>query len=331
MSNIALESPAVSRVVLALAITLPTLLGYAIALGLISSINAVLHAFFRFTEDAVGNTIGWIPGVNKWVHSKIEAAEHKATDRLGDACHALEGRVADAFHASADQVLSIGHEIYGLSIAVWQITHFLHSWGHPSVARNAQLNYVKDATTTRKQTRNNTRDLARLRKSLWGAAAGLAGLNIGALLRRLDWFHHHTQKQIHALQGGYALPGTQALPHDYAPTRERAKTAEREHESTWDRLNDLAHKVTLPLSAALVVTAIAKLGFDWIRCSKLRRFGPRICNIDGSLLDTLLLGTAAIFGTISLVTMAEAMVELEDELVPLVLAGFSEFRGVDLS
>lgn len=331
MGNYALESPAASRVVVALAITLPTLLGYAIAFGLISIVNAFLHAFFHFAESVAGAVVGWFPGANKWVKGKIEAAEHKATDRLGDAAHNLEGRVADAFHASANQVHSIGHEIYGLSIALWQMSHFLHSWGHPSLMRerNATLDRQQKANLERAKT--NARNQAKLKKALWGTAAGLAGLNVGATFKRLASQHAHTQKQIHAIHGGYALPGAVPIPRDYPSTRERAKTAERTNESLWDRVNDIGRKLTLPLSAALVVTAIAKLGFDWIRCSKLRRFGPRICNIDGSLLETLLLGTTAIFGAISLVTMAEALLELEDELVPLVLAGFREFDGVDLS
>src|SRR5439155_19408596 len=103
-----------------------TAFGWAIAFGICAVSLYVLRGLFAFSEGTAGALIGWIAGVNKWVNSKLEHAEQKLTHWVGQAAASSEQRMADAFHASANELQSIGHEIYGQAIAYWQLAHWVY-------------------------------------------------------------------------------------------------------------------------------------------------------------------------------------------------------------
>lgn len=69
----------------------------------------------------------------------------------------------------------------------------------------------------------------------------------------------------------------------------------------------LAARLTEAAAAGLVIAALARIGATWLRCSKVRQAGERVCGMDTDLLDALIADTALILGTVSIVEFAEGM------------------------
>jgi hypothetical protein len=61
------------------------------------------------------------------------------------------------------------------------------------------------------------------------------------------------------------------------------------------------------LASLLIGGVLAKIGMTWLRCSNVQRFGRHVCGIAPKVLEDLLLGLTAIFGTLSLVELAKQM------------------------
>lgn len=75
------------------------------------------------------------------------------------------------------------------------------------------------------------------------------------------------------------------------------------------RIGRLEGLLTIAGLTALVAAVLTRLGAGWVRCSKVGRVGRAICGVEESLLDTLLVDTLAVFGTLSLVEFAHELQE----------------------
>jgi hypothetical protein len=69
------------------------------------------------------------------------------------------------------------------------------------------------------------------------------------------------------------------------------------------RVDELAKRVSPAALAGIVAASV--LGIGWLKCSNVGRVGRRVCGLDSAILDGLLAGLLAVFGTIGLVTFAE--------------------------
>jgi hypothetical protein len=92
-----------------------------------------------------------------------------------------------------------------------------------------------------------------------------------------------------------------------------------------DGLDALRHglgRVTRILTPAgivgLIAAGLAALKLGWLKCGNVRRAGEHVCGMDADALETLLLGTVAVFGTVSLLEFAREMEGLMDEITPAV-------------
>lgn len=108
----------------------------------------------------------------------------------------------------------------------------------------------------------------------------------------------------------------------------RIKRAERDIEALWKKVRSLSLRTGLVVGAAIVGTALARMGLGWIRCSRVKRAGRQLCGMNDSLLDALLAEALMITAAISIVTLAEECLDAEGLLLEGVLAGFSEFRDL---
>src|SRR5262245_52283767 len=121
-----------------------TLFGWSIAFGICTISVYMLRGLFSFTEVTVGTLIGWVPGVGKWVNSKLEKAEQKLTHWVGSAAISSEVHMAAAFHGTAITVESIGHEIVGQSIAIWHLAQWTsHVAWHAALGNATTARYAK--------------------------------------------------------------------------------------------------------------------------------------------------------------------------------------------
>lgn len=120
---------------------------------------------------------------------------------------------------------------------------------------------------------------------------------------------------VAAYAGGFALPRLGSIPREVDTLKAKVGTLEK------------------ALGAVAVGTIagvlLGKLGMGWLRCSNVSKVAKSLCRLDTALLDALLLGTAVIVSSVSLVEWAELMLSVEDELVAGITGGFRELRGIE--
>jgi hypothetical protein len=68
-------------------------------------------------------------------------------------------------------------------------------------------------------------------------------------------------------------------------------------------LRNLERSIAGVSALALVGTALARLGLNWIRCRRVGRVGKAVCGMDSQLLGALLADATLIIGTISIVEL----------------------------
>jgi hypothetical protein len=94
-----------------------------------------------------------------------------------------------------------------------------------------------------------------------------------------------------AVAGGLAIPRLGQLERDLAAAKAR--------------LGKIVKTLTPAGVLGLVLSAVAALDLGWTRCANVKKVGKGVCGLSPSLLDDLLLGLVSIFGTLSLVELAE--------------------------
>lgn len=107
---------------------------------------------------------------------------------------------------------------------------------------------------------------------------------------------------------------TFAIPGIYAPAIPRVPAIERTLHGIDEKLRDALKKVSPLALAGAVVIALGRLGLGQLRCRNVTKYAKDFCGIAPKVLEDLLLGLTAIFGTLSLVSLAEQMRGLVSEL-----------------
>jgi hypothetical protein len=147
--------------------------------------------------------------------------------------------------------------------------------------------------------------------------------------------HHLTQRLAHFARGidrlltHRVLPAIRHLEHAVDVTIPRALGRIRTRVGTLE--HDLAHPSRAWLKRlarsmwavalfGLLIRTLAKR-FPWLFCRKVKTVGNRLCGLDQDLLNSLLLDTILISGTISVVEFAKDLQAVESAAVDL-MAGF---------
>jgi hypothetical protein len=95
---------------------------------------------------------------------------------------------------------------------------------------------------------------------------------------------------------GLTLPKPAAIPGDIT----------RGLDSLWKESKRVAKVLTPAGIVGLVAgSVLARMGLSWLKCGNVEKTGKRICGLNTGILDSLLAGLVAVFGTIGLVTFAE--------------------------
>lgn len=135
------------------------------------------------------------------------------------------------------------------------------------------------------------------------AAAALVKLipfPLGQLWGVIGWLIHHFKGIVHAVEhavGEVVHPGRlwKDVTVPFGRTIAQLKK--------WRRT--LLWLGAFTGASALVSHALLKMGLNWIRCKNVGKTGKAICRAPTKWLENLLLGTVAIFGTISLRVFAK--------------------------
>jgi hypothetical protein len=100
-----------------------------------------------------------------------------------------------------------------------------------------------------------------------------------------------------------ATAGAVVIPGVLWGTLPRLRGLERWRNRTGARLRTLERGIAGVSAVALVGTALARLGLNWIRCRRVGRVGKAVCGMDSNMLGALLADATLIIGTISIVEL----------------------------
>jgi hypothetical protein len=146
-----------------------------------------------------------------------------------------------------------------------------------------------------------------------------------ATVPRVEGITRVVTHRVTVIEHAVAVPDVGALPRVIP----RVGRLEREVTDGLARLRDFARRFGPAAALATVAVAVARLGFGWVRCSKVGRVGKRLCGINEGLLDSLLADALLIAGAISIVTLARAALAAEDEIIGYVRRSVRELHDVD--
>lgn len=203
---------------------------------------------------------------------------------------ALQKRTALWFHAAAELSWQLGHTIAHNATTTLGGFETLTKVKVPKLvrARTAALAATLSgvAVGVRSGERERTRDHVNTARFLRWLATTLAGA-----IATLELILRHA--------GTLALPAPVALPR----ARDRALS-----DAITARFGKLLRAVRPGVWAGLIAAPVLWIltrRIPWFQCRNVDKLGRRLCGMNGSLLDALLLDTLAIVGTLSLIEFVE--------------------------
>lgn len=138
-----------------------------------------------------------------------------------------------------------------------------------------------------------------------------------ALERQIAALPHTVPKfVVHTVPAVVKPPLVKVLHEAVAIPWPRIGRLEREGATLGHRIDKLARRVTPTALVAATVLALSKVGAQWTRCSRSKKWGKTVCGMDDSLLESLIADTLLVVGTISLVEFAEGLQAGLGEVTP---------------
>lgn len=307
---------------------LTVLVALIVALGLVMVAKYLTGALFSGVKTVAEITVGWVPWVGKKVTGGVDKLSHRVISFMADAATGVEAEVAAAWHVLAHRIAGVGVELAHVSLAVYHLGQWIHEHVHPHSTNATVANQGARLRTVERKVERVTvtvRDTAKpLAHPETGAIAQGVRAGTRGMAGELDRLDSWTRSHVAALESQVAI----AIPGTLEGLRGDVGILERGWE--WTRRQVRRHERLLGAGAftAGLAFALSRLGIGWARCTNVRNVGRSLCGMNPDLLDTFLLDALAIVGTISIVTLAEELLAVEDVLVGGVKAGFSELRGV---
>jgi hypothetical protein len=259
---------------------------------LVTLLTRLAHPQGSFITRAALKVVSLAAGGVLWIVNQVDHAVSKA-----------------ASHASA----AVAHWFHG--IAAW-LTHVF----------TAAEDFALDVAHGFERLVEHTipREIRAATRPLWRGIDALEH-DLSRLIARLRAF----ERGIDRLITTRILPAIRAAEHAIAVTipRElghiRSRVGQLEHDLThpsraW--LKRLAASLWGVALFGLLIRTLARR-FPWLFCRKVSGVGRRLCGLDQGLLDSLLMDTVLIAGTISVVEFAKDLQAIEKPAVDL-MAGF---------
>ena len=287
------------------------LCGLIVALGLIYSGKAYVD-FFAWAVHKLG---GRIPIIGNWISGKLVGVLQQLSNKLGGVAEGIGAKVAQNWHYLTTVVDRIGWTIFHTALAAERLYAYVTVqyplsqawlWGKRAYALARGLGH--DVTRVVHRTTIVVKEAAHPGSTALGK--GVQALT-QPLRREVTALERATAHRLAVLAAAVADLGGQVAgwPHAAAGAGVGSLRGIR------TRLRGLERATVGAGAAALVGAALAALGVSWIRCRNWRRAGKQVCQMDTSLLDSLLAGAVLVVGAQSVVRFADAMLAVEDEMV----------------
>jgi hypothetical protein len=285
-------------VLLALIVLVGLSYGYRYTLGaLLQTLVAALDAIRLPHAFGIGGQR--IFGV---VADGIEKLDHTIRHYLGRGVEDMQAAWNSCVSYTATAVNWIGKEIASLSHDTAQAVEGLATVQVPRWVKNrlaaglAAIAVLKAEVLTLEHEAlhhiaNVTNVFPQKVRVVYRAIAKPAISAVPKAISKLDW-----------ITPAIALPDISAVPKAIPGI----KALERDFGAVKDRLKSVARTLTPAGIVGLVAAAtLATLGLGWLKCSNVGKVGRRVCGLNSQILDSLLAGLVAVFGTIGLVVFAE--------------------------
>jgi hypothetical protein len=270
-------------VLLALVTLIGLRFGYTYSLG-----KVLLAAASMFASIAIHTPFGtWHP--LGFAADALRSLDHTVQHALGRGIADMQAAWNAAASYTAHAFGWIGREIASISHDTAQAIEGLHVTQITNVYRRVapRVDYRVGA--------------------LAAAVAALTARVTGLDERVASWAKHKVIVVEHAI----AVPNVGAIPR----TIPRVGGLERELDAVAGKVRSLGKRLAPAALAGLVVAAIGRLGFGWVRCSKVGRAGRTLCGMNQDLLESLLFDTLLIVGSISVVEFAKELQAVEGAAV----------------
>jgi len=299
--------------VVLLAVPLAIILTALVAYGMAFLSRSVSGGFVGWLEGTIGQAAALITvplqyalQLTKWLTHQLGA--HFAGVEWGAVTWLSS--LTDAIGYSAKSIAGIAYDLHDFSrwLVLTEIPKLVHSL--PTEAGKA-VTYV----TKRVQTIERTVvKLPGLTKAQIRAAVAVA--IPGVILRDanlLEWLRKHLKALERAAAGaaGAALGDVLHWERGVGGRLNRDLTGVRH------RIGRLEKLLTASGAAALVVAGLAKLGLQWVRCSRVGQVGKALCGAPQSVIDNLLSLLVDVFVVTNICEVIGLLEKAADEFSPL--------------
>lgn len=304
--------------------TLTALCLLIVALGV-----ALLGArLFELFFGGIRSGLQKIPLFGRFISKPVMWVEQRVNSFMSQVVSNLQAAVSETWHATAFLIRWGLRETVGLTEWAARLTWYVTTrYSLPAIAARVGWAIGKQAADAAWNSLTRTR-VEKIYTTVTHPEQGRIGAAIKTAVRpvaaNLRAFERWTVARIGALEHAIEV----AIPGTLGGLRTRVKRDEALLERAWRWIRRHEGRLAGIGAVALVTAALARAGASWIMCRNWRTAGRGVCRLDPSLLDTFLLDALAIFGTISIVELAEALLAVEDEVVAGIKRGVTELSDV---
>jgi hypothetical protein len=292
--------------IVALGILAICLFLFACRAAWVSTFGALLESLARMFDGAkIGYTVfgrGFHIGF-QFAANYLRAIDRTALRLLGEGITATQHAALSLFHWTAYYIEGIGRAMGDMAesfaqdvayIARWTIHEVITAALHPLASKVAWIIH-------------HLEHLARNPTTI-----------VRPITRIIDPRVARLEAQVQQLAQAVAAAGAAVIPPSIHVTIPSLPGIRDGLEALQHGLGRVTRILTPAGIVGLIAAGLAALKLGWLKCGNVRRVGERVCGMDNDALESLLIGTVAVFGTVSLIEFAREMEGLMDEITPAV-------------
>lgn len=284
---------------------------FVVALGLTIGAMHIADAFF----GVAGGLIGKIPIAGGWAEGKIEKVGQRINSRLGLLAVKLERGVGRSWHAAAGMIDWTFDIMWDTAKTVAHLGWYIESRMPVPLLIAKVAHLLQRLREAEGEAAAAVRRIRTVERVIYKPAEGVIGAGVKTLTKPLRIDIAGLRARVRALERTITRTVAVELPGQIAGAREAAEAARRALGRLWERVRRHERALVGLGAAALVLTALQRIGATWLRCSNWRKAGRAVCRMDTDGLDLLLAGTLVIVGGISIRELAYALQAVTGEVV----------------
>lgn len=271
-------------VVAPLAIDLLVIVACLGALAILLSAKYLAQALVSIVRKVAGR----LPLIGRLFAAGADYVERKIVDSLSDAINGTEGVIGAFWHAAGNLLASIGHELYGLAVALDRFGAYIHGVVRPWVIRTTVGGLTHGLKWLRHELTSTTTQVYRITKVVTHPERTAIGAAVRTITRPLAGELAHLERWTRARIAGAEAAIEGVLQPEIDWLRSRTGSLERFYERLWKQVRKLDRLTAASVFAGAVAIALARLGFGWLACRNWKRVGRSVCRMPTHLLDDAL-------------------------------------------